>query len=301
MAAEVAQFLVADPEGAFLDLTAGGGGHLKALVPRLGSQARLYGLDKDPEAVTRAARALEGAVQLRKIVKAAFGDLVDTVGQFEDKSFSGVLLDLGLSSYQLEDPSRGFSFQQDGPLDMRFDPSIGLSAADLIASLDERSLARLIREYGEERQAARIAKAIVRERRRKVIGTTGRLVEIILSVIKSPHRTKALARVFQAIRIAVNRELDELQRVLPEALEVLSPGGRLAVIAYHSLEDRIVKRFLQQEARGRCICPPGLPVCTCGSHPTIRIITRKVVKPQPDEIRRNPRARSARLRLAEKL
>ena len=301
MAAEVAQLLVTDPDGCYLDLTVGGGGHLRALAGRLGSGARLYGIDRDSEAVARSALALEETVQLRKIVKATFGDLAEAVGQFEESLFSGILLDLGLSSYQLEDPSRGFSFRHDGPLDMRFDPTTGISATDLIGSLDEKRLTKLIREYGEERQTARIAKAIVRERQKEVIDTTGRLADIIVSVIRSPHQTKVLARVFQAIRIAVNRELDELQRVLPAALEVLSSGGRLAVIAYHSLEDRIVKRFYQQEARGRCICPPGLPVCSCGSQPTMRIITRKGVAPRAEEISQNPRARSARLRVAEKL
>ena len=301
MPVEVAELLVTDPDGAYLDLTAGGGGHLKSLAGRLGTRARLYGIDRDPEAVSRATRALAGTVQFRNVLRTAFGDLEEKAGQFGEESFSGILLDLGLSTNQLEEPSRGFSFRHDGPLVMRFDPSSGDPASELIASLDRKQLTRLIRDFGEEKQAARIAASIVRERQTEMISTTGQLARVVLQTVRPPHQNKTLARVFQAFRIAVNQELKQLARVLPASLELLGSGGRLAVISYHSLEDRLVKRFLQAEAKGRCTCPPDLAVCLCGSQPSMKIITRKPIKPAPGEIEQNPRARSARLRVGERL
>jgi 16S rRNA (cytosine1402-N4)-methyltransferase len=277
MADVVTELLITDNHGAYLDLTAGGAGHLLVLASRLDPSARIYGADVDPEAVERAGRALK-----------------------EDR-FDGILLDLGISSYQLDDPSRGISFRFDGPLDMRFDPASGTSAADLVNRLPEDELRRILREYGEERQAAGIAVAIVKERQRGMILTTAQLRDIVLSVVRPPHETKALARVFQALRIAVNRELDQLSGVLPVALSLLKPGGRLAVISYHSLEDRIVKRFFQAEVKGRCTCPSELARCVCGATPTLRMVTRRPLAPSDDEIKFNSRARSARLRVAERL
>jgi len=270
MAGEVISSLVTDPNGAYLDLTAGGGGHLKALAESLSNKARLYGVDKDPTAVQWVEKALAGFPQFKKIIKSSFGDIASTVKQFDDELFTGILLDLGLSSRQIDDRSRGFSFQGDGPLDMRFDPS------------------------------KRIAREIVRERQKEMIRTTRQLSDIVTGVVNPPYQNKSLARVFQALRIAVNRELEQLQEVLPAALELLTVGGRLAVISYHSLEDRLVKRFFQREMKG-CICPPKLPQCVCGKTPSLRIITRKPVIPTKSEIERNSRARSARLRVAEKV
>lgn len=301
LVAEVVKLLIADPNGAYLDLTAGGGGHLRALAARLGKDSRLYGIDRDAEAVARATRVLEGTVQFRKIEKAAFGDLSKVAPLFEEKMFDGILLDLGLSSYQLESAQRGFSFRHDGPLDMRFDRSSGASAADLIDRIEEKQLARLIRDFGEEKQAARIARTIVMERQKLKIDTTRRLTDVLLPVLQKPHQKKSLARVFQALRIAVNRELDQLTEVLPAAADLLAPGGRLAVISYHSLEDRLTKRFFQAEASGRCVCPSGLPVCACGAVARMKIVTRKSVVPTEAEIATNPRARSARLRVGERL
>ena len=300
MAAEVVGRLVTDPEGAYLDLTAGGGGHLKALAEVLSVRARLYGVDKDPAAVTWVAKALAGFPQFKKIIKSSFGDIASTVREFDDERFAGILLDLGLSSRQIDDRSRGFSFQGDGPLDMRFDPSVGQSAADLVNALDGDALAEIFKNYGEEKLAKRIAGKIVRERQKEMIRTTGQLSDIVSGVVKPPHQTKSLARVFQALRIAVNGELEQLQRVLPAAVELLTPGGRLAVIAYHSLEDRTVKRFFREGEKG-CTCPPRLPQCVCGKTPTLRLVTRKPVVPTKNEIERNSRARSARLRVAEKV
>ena len=301
MAEQVAGLLITNVKGAYLDLTAGGGGHLLALAAHLDPSARIYGADVDPAAVDRTRRALQASAQFQNAIHTAFADIGEAVRGLKDDRFDGILLDLGISSDQLDDAARGISFRLDGPLDMRFDPSSGPSAGELVATLEESELRRILKEYGEERQAAGIAGAIVRERQRGMILTTAQLRNIVLSVVRPPHQTKALARVFQALRIAVNRELDQLSRVLPVALSLLKPGGRLAAISYHSLEDRIVKRFFQEQVRGVCTCPPQLPQCVCGAAPTMRSITRRPVTPSDLEIETNPRARSARLRVAEKL
>ena len=301
MPAEVVAHLITDREGAYLDLTAGRGGHLRAMAEHLGKDARLYGIDRDPIAVAETTRILQSLVQFRKIVQAPFGQLNQVAGQFGEKEFHGVLLDLGVSSPQIDDAGRGFSFQADGPLDMRFDHDSGVSAAELIAKLDQRELAEIIRTYGEEREAARMARAIIMERQRHQITTTSHFAAIIRAATPKPHQTKTLARVFQAFRIAVNRELEQLEQVLPAAFGLLKGGGRIAVISYHSLEDRIVKRTFQDWSKPRCTCPPGLPICMCGAKPVAQLITRKPQSPTDDEIARNPRSRSARLRVAEKL
>jgi len=301
LAGRVVELLVTRVEGAYLDLTAGGGGHLRAIAGHLKPKARLYAADADPEAVERVSRELADLTQLRAVVQTAFADVGDVLVEFEDRTFDGILIDLGVSSYQLDEPSRGISFRYDGPLDMRFNPDAGQPASELINSLGVNDLRNLIEEYGEERQAARIARAIVRERQQQMILTTAQLRDVILAAVAPPHQTKSLARVFQALRIAVNRELEQLRRVLPVALSLLNPGGRLAVIAYHSLEDREVKRFIQREARGACTCPPEFPQCVCSASPTLKAITRHPVVPDEAEVTSNPRARSARLRVAERL
>ncbi len=297
----VVELLVTDLRGAYLDLTTGGGGHLKALAGRLDSAARLYGTDADPAAIERTTRVLEGIGQFRKLIRTRFGDIADAAKGFDDREFDGILLDLGISTYQLDDPERGISFRFDGPLDMRLDPTHGVPASDLINTLDEQKLKGIIGQFGEERKAGQIARAIVRERQRSMILTTTQLRDVVVAVVAEPHRNKSLARVFQAFRIAVNRELDELAAVLPQACALLKTGGRLAVISYHSLEDRLVKRFMQTQAKGDCQCPPEFPTCVCGAKPTLTIITRHAVVPDEAEIDGNPRARSARLRVAERL
>ena len=301
LAGRVVELLITKVDGAYLDLTAGGGGHLKALAGHLDSKARLYASDADPEAVARVRRELADLVQLRAVVQTAFADIGSALVEFEDRTFDGILIDLGVSSFQLDEPSRGISFRYDGPLDMRFNPEAGQPASELINSLGVEDLRDLIYEYGEERQAARIAREIVRERQSQMILTTSQLRDIILAVVAPPHQTKSLARVFQALRIAVNRELEQLEQVLPAAVSLLNPGGRLAVLAYHSLEDRQVKRFIQREARGACTCPPEFPQCVCGAKPTVKAITRHPIIPDDAEVALNPRARSARLRVAERL
>jgi len=301
LAAEVADLLITDREGAYLDLTAGGGGHMKVLAKHLGKRAELYVIDRDPKAVELVRATLDTTVQFRTVLCGSFGDLSRLVRRFERTVFDGVLMDLGLSSYQLAERDRGFSFQSDGPLDMRFSRSEGYPASELIANYDQKELTRLFRDFGEERQAARIASAIVKERQKVSIRTTGQLSAIVRENVTPPHQTKALARIFQALRIAVNGELNEIQRALPQMLPCLKSGGRLVVISYHSLEDRLIKRFLQTEVKGRCTCPPDLPACICGATPTLKLLFRKPTVPGKEEIAANPRARSARLRVGEKL
>ena len=300
LAAEVVRLLVTDIRGAYADLTAGGGGHLKALASVLEPQARLYGVDKDSEAVRKGTQTLSGLVQFREIRQASFGQVVRTAQHFDDRSFAGILCDLGVSSRQIDNPARGFSFMHDGPLDMRFDTTAGSTAADLVNTLNEKELARLIREYGEERHAVRIARAIVKERQVGPLTRTAQLADIIRAAVRPPHQTKSLARCFQALRIAVNREMDELVEVLPAAVSLLAPGGRLGVISYHSLEDRIVKRFFQQQSRPSTPTTP-FEAAQPQAEPTLTLVTRKPVTPGAEEIKRNPRARSAKLRVAERI
>ena len=301
LVAEVVELLIGDPVGAYIDLTVGGGGHMKALAVSLSSVARLYGLDKDPEAVERARRNLADCGQVKQIVHAAYGDLKTVAGRIGEDKYDGILIDLGLSSDQLADAERGFSFSVDGPLDMRFDPGSGRpSATELLNSLGKNELTAILRDFGEVRQAARLAGAIVRERQIRMLTSTADLAAIVKDHSPPQHRNKLSARVFQSLRIAVNGELAELTQVLPDALDCLKPGGRLAIISYHSLEDRIVKRFFQQAATG-CTCPPKLPVCACGKKPQMEIITRRSVTPSDDEKAHNPRSRSARLRVARRL
>jgi len=301
MTAEVVAQLITDSEGAYLDLTVGMGGHLRALSQALGQSARLYGVDRDAEAVAATLQNLKDVHQFRTAVTVNYAEIDTVVDQFGERAFDGILLDLGLSSRQLDDPERGFSFRHDSPLDMRFDPDAGgRTAADLINALEERELSGIIRRFGEERNAARLARAIVMERQQRMILTTADLTAIVRDTVRGQYQVKSLARVFQAFRIAVNGELDALETVLPKALNLLNPGGRLGVIAYHSLEDRLVKRFIQDRSRG-CICPREFPACVCNHKPELRAITRRVIKPQESEQQANPRARSARLRVAEKL
>ena len=301
MADEIVRLLATALDGAYLDLTTGLGGHLKALSVVLKPDARLYGFDKDAEALELARETLRHSTQLKQLINAPFADIDEKTGELQDRAFNGILLDLGLSSLQLDDPGRGFAFQQEGPLDMRFDQRAEIpTAADLVNSLNREDLADLLRQYGEERQAARLAAAIVRERQKEVILTTTHLAEIVRQVARPPHQKKSLARVFQALRIAVNGELDQLKEVLPKAVDLLTPGGRLAVISYHSLEDRAVKQFFRREATD-CLCPPKLPGCVCHHRATIKEVNRRVIVPTQQEIAQNSRARSAKLRIAEKI
>lgn len=300
MLAEVLEGLDVSRDGVYMDLTYGRGGHAAAILERLGADGRLVAMDRDPEAV-EAARRRFGADPRFSVRHASF----DTAGAVAGElglvgRVRGVLLDLGVSSPQLDDTRRGFSFRLDGPLDMRMDPRSGQSAAEWLARVSEGELVRVLREYGEERFARRIARAIIAARGERAIDTTGRLQSIVAAANPSWEKGKDPAtRTFQAIRIYVNRELEALQAVLPQLVEILAPGARLAVISFHSLEDRIVKRFIRRQARGDDF-PPGVPVTEAQRRPRMRAVGA-ARHPGADEIAGNPRARSAVLRIAEKI
>ncbi len=301
MADEVVSNLVTDIEGAYVDLTAGLGGHLLALSGKLSKKARLYGIDKDKSALKLAREKLAAIKPRLEIVNGTYGNIDAIAQELADKKFDGALLDLGLSSLQLDDPDRGFTFSAEGPLDMRFDQSADIpTAADLVNKLNEKGLYEIIRDYGEERRAGAVARAIVRERQKGMILTSSQLARIVKTAVRPPHQTKSLARVFQALRIAVNKELETLKTALPKVAELLNKGGRLAVISYHSLEDRIVKHTFRNLAK-TCTCPPGLPQCVCNARPQLKLITKRPLVPTDREIKSNPRARSAQLRVAEKI
>ncbi len=286
------------PGGRYIDATVGGGGHAAGILAASSPNGRLLGLDRDPAAVKAAGARLVSYTERVVLVHSSFTRLAEVARICDFVPADGILLDLGLSSLQLADPARGFAFMSEGPLDMRFDPTTGgPTAADLVNELSAEELATLLYQYGEERQARRIAEAIVAA---GPIHTTRELAAVVEQATGRRGRIHPATRTFQALRIAVNDELAALEAVLPQAVEVLAPGGRLAVISFHSLEDRLVKRFLRRESRD-CLCPPESPVCTCDHRATLRVITRKPVRPTADEIAANPRSRSARLRVAERL
>jgi 16S rRNA (cytosine1402-N4)-methyltransferase len=297
----VLAYLALGPDSRVVDGTLGGAGHASGLLKATAPSGRLLGLDRDPEAIARARERLAPFGQRAVLVQSSFAEL-DAVARTHDFApADGVLLDLGLSSYQLAAPERGFSFVKDGPLDMRFDPAQGLTAADLVNQSSIEELANILYRYGEEKQSRRIARAIAEAR---PIERTGQLAEVIARattrVARRAGRIHPATQSFQALRIAVNDELGALEAVLPQAVGLLRPGGRLAVISFHSLEDRLVKRFFRRQAQS-CVCPPQQPVCNCQHEATLRIITRKPVRADEEEVSQNPRARSARLRVAERL
>ena len=298
------QALAPRPGSLQVDGTLGGGGHAVRILEAISPDGRLLGLDADPAALERAAARLARFGDRAVLRQANFEDLASVAAAAGFDPADGILLDLGLSSYQLADDARGFSFRAAGPLDMRFDVGRGEPASGLLARLDERELADLLRRFGEEPFARRIARAVVDARRRTPITTAAQLAAIVEAAAPAPpsgrRRVHPATRVFQALRIAVNRELDVLVAVLAAALALLRPGGRIAVLTYHSLEDRIVKRFIAAERRG-CVCPPELPVCVCGRSPRLRAVPGTPATPSAAEIAANPRARSARLRAAERL
>ena len=302
--AEAVAALGPGPGGRYVDGTFGGGGHTRAILAASAPDGRVLAIDADPEAIARArALAAEPAVGDRLLpVQGNFADLGDIVREAEFGPVDGILLDLGLSSYQLDTPERGFAFRHDAPLDMRFDPGRGQPAADLVNALPEAALADLLWRYGEERQSRRIARAVAAEREREPIATTGRLAAIVEQAVGG-RRGAAIhpaTRTFQALRIATNDELGALLQGLGAAVEALAPGGKLVVIAFHSLEDRILKRFLDHEC-ATCLCPPEAPLCVCGHQPRLSRVRRGVVKPAPEELAANPRSRSAVMRVATRL
>lgn len=282
----------------YVDGTVGAGGHAEGILKASQPDGQLLGLDVDPQALSLAKDRLEVFGERAILIHASYVTLSEQLHRLGRDSVDGIVLDLGVSSIQLDTAQRGFSFQYDAPLDMRFDPGQPVSAADLVNSLPEDALAELIYRYGEEHQARRVARAIVQAR---PLYTTQQLSRVVAKVT-SGGRTgiHPATRTFQALRIAVNNELEALENGLPQAVNVLATGGRLAVIAFHSLEDRIVKGYFRRESRD-CICPPRQPVCTCGHKAVLREITRHPLRPSQAEVDTNPRARSARLRVAEKL
>ena len=299
MLSEVLDALAPAAHGICMDLTYGRGGHAAAMLERLGPQGRLIVMDRDPEAIAAARQRLghDHRVTVRQGSFAGVGAVARELGI--SQRVMGVLIDLGVSSAQLDDPRRGFSFRHDGPLDMRMDPDSGQSAADWLGRTSQEEIARVLREYGEERYAGRIARAIVAERAGAPIQTTGRLQAIVARANPSREAGKDPAtRVFQAIRIHVNRELEALSECLEQIPDMLAPGGRLAVISFHSLEDRVVKRFIRRQARGEAL-PRDLPVRHVAQRPRLRAVGR-AGHPSAAEIAANPRARSAVLRVAEK-
>ena len=297
MVEEVVAGLVADPNGAYVDATVGGGGHSWALLQALGPKGRLLAVDRDREAVV-AARARLAADTRAVVRQGCFAELSELLAQEGIGPLSGVLFDLGVSSHQIDAPARGFSYQADGPLDMRMDAEVGPTAAELIAASSEAELAELIARYGEERGARRIARSICRQQQFEPLTTTQALRQAVAAT-RPQMLNKTLARVFQALRIAVNDELGQLQAGLVAMEKELKPGGRLAVLAYHSLEDRLVKQHLAALVRG-CICPPRVPVCTCGRKPSFKRVSHKSQRASEAEVKRNTRARSAILRIYEK-
>ncbi len=286
-----------------VDGTVGGGGHSRAILERIMPAGRLIAFDQDEDALYMARRNLAEFNESIIFIKDNFANIKEVLEGLGLDEVDGILLDIGVSSYQLDEGERGFSFHSDAPLDMRMDKGGKTSAADLVNMLDAAALTRIIRDYGEELWARRIADFIVERRENGPIKTTGELVDIIKAAVpagarrRGPHPAR---RTFQALRIAVNDELGVLEKALRDGIECLKPGGRIAVITFHSLEDRIVKKMFQNAAKS-CICPPGLPQCVCGKKPLLKIITGKPIQAKEQELAENPRARSAKLRAAVKV
>jgi len=299
LAGEVRELLAVQPGETVVDATFGAGGHAAILAADLRGNGKFIAIDRDPMVqpyFDRFKRAAGVPARLHR------GEAADVLGQLAENGVraDAILLDLGVSSMQLDRPERGFSYAVDAPLDMRMNPRDDVSAREIVNEWSERDLTQIFKRYGEERYARQIAKAIGRERRRRPIERTGELVEIIRAAIPAPARFgdgHPAKRVFQALRIAVNDELGELEHSLPAAFEMLRPGGRLAVISFHSLEDRLVKQFMREHERG-CVCPPDFPVCVCGHEPELRALNRRPIRASSRETAANPRAASARLRVA---
>ena len=289
--------------GTYVDGTFGGGGHAMEVISRLNGNGRFIGIDQDQDAVENGRAKLEPYKEKAQLVRDNFSNIISIMKDLHIVAVDGILLDIGVSSYQLDTGERGFSYMHDAELDMRMDQRNPMTAKRMIAEYSEKELANIIKDYGEERWATRIAQFIVAERKIKPIETTGELVEVIKKAVPKgarkdgPHPAK---RTFQALRIAVNNELGILEQAIEDMAGLLAPGGRLCIITFHSLEDRIVKQTFHR-LEHPCTCPPEFPVCVCGKEPTIRVITRIPILPSEEELEFNPRARSAKLRILEKL
>ena len=301
LASEVAELLDLQPGDTVVDGTFGAGGHAALLEPQLRGHGCYIAVDRDPEAERHFKRFAAGASADTRFIHGNFALVLRNLAATGLRA-DALVLDLGISSMQIDRPERGFSYAADAPLDMRMDPTGDLTAAEIVNEWDEREIAQLLRGYGEERFSRQIARAIVRRRAREPFARTGDLVDVIKAAIPTPSRFgqgHPAKRSFQALRIAVNDELESLSEGLDHALELLAPEGRMAVISFHSLEDRIVKRFIRNQARG-CTCPPDFPICVCGHEPLLRTLTARAVVPSVDERCVNPRSASAKLRAAER-
>ena len=295
---EAVEALAVRPGGRYIDCTLGGGGHAAAILEQSSPGGKLLGIDADPEAIEIARTRLEDYSNSVLLINENFANLQAICIKYDFFPVHGILFDLGLSSLQLDSNERGFSFQSDGPLDMRLSPSQEVTAADIINTYTEAELAQLIRTYGEEGRSRRIARQIVKER---PLETTLQLARTIERAVRGRRgKIHPATKTFQALRIAVNRELDHLEAALKQAIDLLGFEGRLVVISYHSLEDRIVKQFMKQESTG-CICPPGTPTCVCGHKPSLNLVNKRVITPSPAEVKSNPRSRSAKLRAAGRI
>lgn len=295
---ETIEALAVQPGGRYIDCTLGGGGHAATILERSSPGGQLLGIDADPTAIRIVNDRLRDYSKSILLVNDNFSNLKNICTEYDFYPVHGILFDLGLSSLQLDSGERGFSFQQDAPLDMRFNPGQETTAADIVNNYSEAELAHLIRTYGEERFNRPIARRIVQER---PIYTTGHLARIVEQAVGGRKgRIHPATRTFQALRIAVNYELENLESALKQAMEMLGDGGRLVIISYHSLEDRIVKQFMQKEAKD-CICPPQIMNCNCGHKASLRILSQKIIIPSEAEVRTNPRSRSAKLRVAERI
>jgi 16S rRNA (cytosine1402-N4)-methyltransferase len=303
MLREIVDSLNLKPGGIYVDGTVGGGGHAQAILAATAPDGIVIGIDRDDDALSESARVLEAFGTRAFLVKGNYADMKGILSRLGMERVDGIVLDLGVSSHQLETAGRGFSFTKPAPLDMRMDQDGPRTARELVNTADPRELKRILREYGEELQAGRIARAIVERRKAGPIETTDELAGIVASAMPAHMRHGRIhpaTRTFQALRIAVNDELESLHRGIASGIDSLKEGGRFSVISFHSLEDRMVKDLFRDASRG-CTCPPDLPVCACGGKPRLRVITRKPVRPGEEEVGHNPRARSAKLRTAERI
>ena len=299
---EVLHYLNIHMEGVIVDGTLGDGGHTEFILKNTAPEIRVFAIDRDRSAIERARERLSPFQDRVTLAHGNLGDLKSLADQNGISRVTGLLMDLGVSSPQLDTPGRGFSIQHDGPLDMRMDSSQKTSAADLLEKLSDAELVAIIKNFGEERYAKRVVRAIRKEQAERPITTTGQLSRIVAKAVISPRHTRIhpATRTFQALRIAVNDELEQLKFALQDAIGLLSSTARMAVISFHSLEDRIVKTFFRDEQKG-CSCPPKIPMCVCGRKQTLKILTRKPIVPSEEEVERNPRSVSAKLRVAERI
>ncbi len=282
----------------YVDATFGGGGHSSEIL-KSGKDIKLFAFDQDPDSIKQSDVLKKKYPEQFVMIKENFANIRTGLALERIKRVDGILFDLGVSSHQINDPARGFSFRGDGKLNMRMDQEVELTAADVVNTYSFEDLTRIFREYGEEKEAARIAGSIILERDKEEIRTTLQLSNIIENCIISKKSIKARARIFQALRIYINKEMEVLETALNDSVKILNPGGRIAAISYHSLEDRIVKNIFKYEAKS-CICPPEFPLCVCDKKATLQILSRKPIVPTAQEIENNPRARSAKLRVAQK-